>query len=140
MVSRKNGYCNIVKLVIPDEENPENPPEVITDPPKIRSHMTTHYQKIFKKQDLNRNPDCLKNFLLEGDDPAPYEEFLGRRIPEHLKNEIEGLLSKPELEEALHKDMKPNSAPGIDGFTVKFLRLFWPSLKDLITQGINLMK
>ena len=138
--ARKQGYCNIVKLVIPDEEHPDNPPEIITDPPKIRTHMTKHYQKIFKKQHLNRSQDCLKDFLMEGDDPAPYEEFLGRRIPEHLKKEIEGLLSKTELEEALHKDMKPNSAPGVDGFTVKFLRLFWPSLKDLITQGINLMK
>ncbi len=92
--ARKQGYCNIVKLVIPDEENPDNPPEIITDPPKIRTHMTEHYQKIFKKQQLDRSQDCLKDFLMEGDDPAPYEEFLGRRIPEHLKKEIEGLLSR----------------------------------------------
>ena len=69
-----------MKLVIPDKENPENPPEIITDPPKIRSHMTKHYQKIFNKQNLDRNPECLKDFLLEGDDSAPYEEFLIRRI------------------------------------------------------------
>ena len=44
------------------------------------------------------------------------------------------------MDEALQNDMKPNSAPGIDGFTVKFLRGFWPSLKELITRGINIMK
>ena len=47
--SGKNGSCNIVKLVILDEKNAENPPKVITDPPKIREHMTSHFQKIFKK-------------------------------------------------------------------------------------------
>ena len=129
-----------MKLVIPDEKKPENPPKVITDPPKIREHMTSHYKKIFKKQDLNRHENSLKNFLLEGNDPTTYEEFLRKRIPYHLKNKLERLLSKQKLEEALQRDMKPNSAPGIDGFTVKFLRLFWPSLKDLITKGINQMK
>ena len=100
--SKKNGYCNIVKLVIPDEKNPDNPPKVITDPPKIREHMTSHFQKIFKKQDLDHHENSIANFLLEGNDPAPYEEFLRRQIPDHLRNELEGLLSKPELEEALH--------------------------------------
>ena len=36
--------------------------------------------------------------------------------------------------------MKPNSAPGVEGFTFKFLRLFLPYLKELITKGINQMK
>lgn len=97
-----------MKLVIPDKENPDNPSENITDPPKVREHMTAHYLKIFNKQELNRHQDSLNNFLLEENDPAPYEEFLGRRIPEQLKNEIEGSLSIPELNEALHQDMKPN--------------------------------
>ena len=36
--------------------------------------------------------------------------------------------------------MKPNSAPGIDGFIVKFLRTFWQYLAPLITKEINYMK
>ena len=36
--------------------------------------------------------------------------------------------------------MIPNSAQGINGFTVNFPRLFWPSLEDMITKGINNMK
>ena len=36
--------------------------------------------------------------------------------------------------------VKQNSAQGIDGFTVKFLTVFWPSLKELIIRGINHMK
>ena len=112
----------------------------ITDPPKVRKHMTDHFQDIFKGQNLEHNANMIANFLLEDDDPAPYEEFLRRRIPDQLRNELEGLLTQTELDEALQNDMKPNSAPGIDGFTVKFLRIFWPSLKELITRGINKMK
>ena len=44
------------------------------------------------------------------------------------------------MDEALQNDMKPNFAPGVDGFTVKFIRVFWPALKELITRGINQMK
>ena len=56
------------------------------------------------------------------------------------KNELEGFLTQTELEETLFNDMKPNSAPGIDSFTVKFLRTFWPTLAPLITTAINEMK
>ena len=54
--------------------------------------------------------------------------------------ELEGFLTELELEESLLNDMKPNSAPGIDGFTVKFLKTFWQSLAPLITKAINHMK
>ena len=90
--------------------------------------MTEHLQEIFKGQDQDHNANMVANFLLQDDDPAPYEEFLWRRIPDHLRNELEGLLTQTELDEALQNDMKPNSAPGIDGFTVKFLKIFWPCL------------
>ena len=102
--------------------------------------MTEHFQEIFKAQDLDHNANMVSNFLLQDDDPAPYEEFLQRRIPDHVRNELEGLLTQAELDEALQNYMKPNSAPGVDGFTVKFLMVFWPSLKELITRGINQMK
>ena len=36
--------------------------------------------------------------------------------------------------------MKPNFAPGIDGFTVKFLRTFWPVLAPLITVAVTKKK
>ena len=80
------------------------------------------------------------NCLLQDNDPATYEKFLSRKIPDHLKNELEGLLTQAYLEEALQKVMEPNSAPGVDGFTVKFLRVFWPSFAGLITKGVIQMK
>ena len=48
----------------------------INDPPKIRKHMTEQVQEIFKGQDLDHNANMVTNFLLQDDDPAPYEEFL----------------------------------------------------------------
>ena len=33
--------------------------------------------------------------------------------------------------------MKPNSAPGIDGFTVAWVRTFWSSLEDFCYQTVN---
>ena len=58
-----------MKLKIPDEKNPDNPPKVITDPPKIREHMTSHYQKIFKKQDPNRNLKVPNRQFEQADSP-----------------------------------------------------------------------
>ena len=40
--SRKNGYCNIVKLVVPDKKD-NKVMTTITDPPMIRKHMMEHF-------------------------------------------------------------------------------------------------
>ena len=52
---------------------------------------------------------------------------------------MEGKLEDDELSKALMNDMKPNSAPGIDGFTVKFIKAFWDSLKPLLREAVNSM-
>ena len=44
------------------------------------------------------------------------EELKRRVLPDNIKEEMEGDLNDIELN---MEDMKPNSAPGIDGFTVK---------------------
>ena len=95
---------------------------------------------MFKSQAVNKDKDRIKDFLTYDDAPLPYEELLKRQIPEELKIELEGFLTELELEHSLIKDMKPNSAPGIDGVTVKFLRTIWPSLAPLITKAVNHMK
>ena len=64
MESRRNGHCNIVKVVIPKHKDDKDP-EVITDQPKIRNDMTGHFQDIFRKQDLDHNTNMLTNCLLK---------------------------------------------------------------------------
>ena len=44
------------------------------------------------------------------------------------------------LNKALLTDMKLNSAPGIDGFTVKFIRAFWDHLRPILREAVNNMK
>ena len=74
---------------------------------------------------------------MANNDHKPYEELLRRQLSEEVKQELERSLTLNELEESLFKDMKPNSALGIEGFTVKFLRTFWPVLAPLITASVN---
>ena len=45
---------------------------------------------------------------------------------------MEGLLTTSELTHALFKVMKDDSSPGIDGFTVNYLRVFWTDIKTIV--------
>ena len=45
-----------------------------------------------------------------------------------------------ELTTSLFEDMKGTSAPGIDGFTVNFIRKFWPPLSHVVKNAINTSK
>ena len=50
---------------------------------------------------------------------------------------MKGEITLTELNHALFKKMKGSSAPGIDGFTVNWLRIFWDSLKMVTLNAIN---
>ena len=41
-----------------------------------------------------------------------------------------------EMAKALNDDMKVTSAPGVDGFTVNFIRKFWDSLGALVCNAV----
>ena len=56
---------------------------------------------------------------------------------EHTKNKMEGSLHDEELTKTLNEYMKPNSAPDINGFTVKFMRAFSDSLTPLLREAVN---
>ena len=71
------------------------------------------------------------------DDTSPWETFSNRKIPKDLAHSMEGDLPMEELQEALFKHMNGNSSPGMDGFTVNYLRAFWPSLKFITKEALN---
>ena len=52
---------------------------------------------------------------------------------------MEGLMTEGELTETLNKFMKGASAPGVDGFTVNWLREFWPDFRKMVTNALNEM-
>ena len=102
--------------------------------------MVEHFQGIFNKQNIENCPNCIADILLGDNDSKPYGELLRRQFSEELKQELEGPLIQTELKDSLFNDIKPNSAPGINGFTVKFIRTFWPALDPLITAAVNKVK
>ena len=57
--------------------------------------------------------------------------------PKKIVETMEGDLTMEELHEALLKHMNGNSSPGIDGFTVNYLRTFWPQLKYITKDALN---
>ena len=130
---RKTGYSNIVRLT-----NSEG--NIVTNPKEIRQEMSNFYQNFYKKQDLSPTVDNIEKFLCSDDDQGPLKEARSRQIPNDIRDDLETELSKEELTEALMKHMKPNSAPGIDGFSVKFIREFWPNLADLVWMSFINMK
>ena len=65
------------------------------------------------------------------------EELENRKITKNLADTMEGMLTTDELTHCLFKVMKGASSPGLDGFTVNHLRVFWEDLKVLTTNALN---
>ena len=63
--------------------------------------MAEHFQGIFNKQDIDNNPICIADFLLEDNDSKPCEELLQRQLSNELKQELAGPLTLTELEKSL---------------------------------------
>ena len=137
MKSRKMGYNEIAKLKINDPNNQTNKTET-TNQQEIREATKSFYQKFYNEQkDVTPSQDEIKNFLQMDDDTSPWETFSSRSIFRELADSIEGDLTMEELHEALFKHMNGNSSPGIDGFTINYLRAFWPSLKYITKEALN---
>ena len=66
-----------------------------------------------------------------GNDDAVLEELHRRRLSDQKRDALEGPITKDELTNQLKHHMKPNSSPGLDSFTVAWVRHFWDDLTDL---------
>ena len=65
--------------------------------------------------------------------------FMGNTTPKisaAQKDKCEGVVVESELLYAL-KRMKNGSAPGCDGITVEFLKMFWARINKLLTLSFN---
>ena len=95
-------------------------------------------QNIYLKQEgLNTGINDLRAFLGSGNDQRVLDALDSRRLTEEERDSLEGEISKAELTTQLFKHMKATSAPGIDGFTVAWVRKFWPDLEDVCFRAIN---
>jgi hypothetical protein len=102
----------------------ENEGVNVTDPEQIQKTIYEFYKKLFGKQ-----PE--RNVTLGG---GTWQQT-GRLTPE----ENEGL-TRPFTEEEVRKcvfDMKENTAPGPDGFSVTFYRKCWAMIKTELMGMVN---
>ena len=81
-----------------------------------------------------------QKFLNEGEDTKPLEGLKNDKNsikPHEWENCNKKYFEDTELYEALFKHMKGTSSPGPEGFTVNWLRQFWPEMKDLTREALN---
>ena len=148
--NRRKGYSSINKIncpnpnyIPPDQggsEDPKiNPKKVLlTNPKEVRKHMRHFMESIYKKQNgLTPEKEHILSFLGKDEDDEVIRELNNRKLSEEEKSILEGEITKTEMRNQLFKHMKPNSAPGIDGFTVAWIRTFWGNLEDLCYRTIN---
>ena len=91
----------------------------------IRNCQRIFYEKLYSESN-KLNDDSIESVTGEND--------IRRSDAEAEKLEREVTLKK--LAEAL-KNMKNEKSPGLDGYTVEFLKFFWPDLGVFILRSIN---
>ena len=107
---------------------------------EINNILVDTFQIIYDKQnDLKSSEEDIIDFLNCDKDTEPYEELKRRRdkVPTKLFDNMEGKLTDDKLHSALFEHMNGSSSPGVDGFTVNHLRVFWPDMKDLTRDALN---
>ena len=110
----------------------------LTDGLCIRETVAHDFQKIYKAQEnIKSSSQDLDDFLNSDGDTRPRTHMTIRRLPDYQSRQLEGEITEEELKVCLFKNMKGGSAPGIDGFTVAWLRQFWNELGTLTTMAIN---
>jgi hypothetical protein len=98
----------------------------------------TFSKKIYNKQsNLDPSKVKIKEFLDMDGDQAPWEILMQRKLTHERAEAMEGDLTLEEMEDALFNHMNGNSSPGIDGFTVNYLRVFWNSMKFVVRDSLN---
>ena len=98
--------------------------KTVTDPQKIKEHVTETYTNIFKTTAVNKNE--AKNIIKHTD----------KKLTEEEKKTLEKQITKDELWNAL-STTKPNKAPGTDGLTYEFYTTFWQEIGEDLTDTIN---
>ena len=110
----------------------------MSDPKEIRQYLRHVMQGIYNDQDgLNTSKEHLLAYLSEDSYGAVIEELNRRKLPDEERDSLEGTITKEEMTTQLFKHMKAHSAPGIDGFTVDWVRAHWDDLSDLCFMAVN---
>ena len=103
----------------------------------INDALHDHYSKTFEYQECNDSIDAIKNFTGDTDDDSPpplYPAYLLEPTQKYPtlstidKAKLEGTLSLDDLAQSL--EQRPDkSAPGICGFSAKWVKTLWNTIK-----------
>ena len=145
-----SGYSSISKI---NKPNPTyTPPEgggdpdpavnpkslLLSDPKEVRKYLRHFMQDIYLKQEgLQTDQNNLLAFLSSNDDTVVLDTLQQRKLSYIERESLEGEITKEELKNQLFNHMNPHSAPGLDGFTVSWVRHFWSDLEDICYVAIN---
>jgi hypothetical protein len=88
---------------------------------ECENYITNYYRDLYENKDNNIEGDAVTNFL---GDVATHPDVINSKLTENERLDLERPLSLAELDMSAKKG-KPNSAPGIDGMTNKFIMHFW---------------
>ena len=95
-------------------------------------------QSIYDEQgDVNPEEEHVLSCVRGNVDNVIIEELTRRRLTQEEMLCLEGPISKLEMKEQLFHHVKPASAPGQDGFAVRWVKHFWLDLKDLCHFSLN---
>ena len=97
-------------------------------------------QDIYNKQEgLKPEEEHVISFLGRDGNNKVLDELNKRKLSADERETMEGAITKKELSTQLldNHHMKANSAPGLDGFTLAWLRHFWADLSDLCVSAVN---
>ena len=130
----KRGYNEVMLIKKENTDFNPNLPESqdnlkhveIKDRQGINDEFHRAFQKIYAKQEnVDDSTEAIQDFLNSGDDTLPSAYISNIALSDAERDRAEGEITMQELEYSLFKKMKGSSAPGIDGFTVNWLRKFW---------------
>jgi hypothetical protein len=96
----------------------------------VRQYMQYFMQEIYRNQPgLTPEEEHVISFLGFDNGDVVLEELHRRRLKDEKRDLLEGPITKKELTRQLKKHRKPNSSPGLDGFTVAWVKHFWDDLE-----------
>merc|ERR1711872_1075772 len=141
----KRGYNEVILLNKSNpnfdptqEENDGNPRLMpITERQGINDEFHQAFQKIYSRQEVDDSSEAIQDFLDSSGDTRPSEYLNSKALTNKESKSMEDEITLTELNHALFKKMKGSSAPGIDGFTINWLRKLWDNLKMVTLNAIN---
>ena len=112
--------------------------EITKDPKEINIIMSSFMREIYKKPPyICSTKEKIIDFLTCDDDDHLIDVYKSRSLSHAQREAFETNISCEELRSQLFNHMNASSAPGIDGFTVSWLREFWDELGPLVTKSLD---